>query len=688
MDLIPDLPSGPLDVYRKQASFNWKKMKLFLESPEDIKIANEAFKYMEEEPIFQHPDRDLTLEEERHLTFQRMKKVYNSEILYPEDLFMNRNKHRVLNNVISLYDWSLLARKSLLVEFPMGAFLGLGTERHRKYINSLMNLEIGFAFCLTEISHGSNTKALRTEARYDIESESFILHTPDFEAAKCWAGCLGKTASHCLVFAQLYTPDGVCHGLHNFVTPVRDPQTLQPYPGVTIFDMGAKIGLNGMDNGVIMFNHYKIPRENLLNRTGDVTVDGKYVSPFKDPNKKLGASLGSLSQGRVAITEMGAVNLRKVLTISLRYSAVRRQFGSEDGKGEIPVLEYPLQQYRLFPYLSGLYAVHCFSVKLKDHNLTFRYAMMGGSENPDYLANFGQELHALSCFGKSYSSWMARDAIQESREACGGHGYLKAAGFVQIRDDNDPNCTYEGDNHVILQQTSNWLVSLWDARQKTNFAQFPMGTVSYLNKYDYYSNLKWKSDTFGKKLKDEEIIETCLDTYGWLVCWLCRTTSEKLNTLITSGKNKFEAKYNSQIFRAHTLSLAYGERVMINWFMEAIREADKSLKAPLYRLCALFALTRILKHVSSLAEGDLINGETVVMKNIEDHITRLLSEILPDSISMIDAFAPPDFCLNSVLGNADGKVYEHMYRKMITSPGSLARDPNWQEMRYNIPSKL
>ncbi|RXG71424.1 hypothetical protein Avbf_01567 [Armadillidium vulgare] len=127
---------------------------------------------------------------------------------------------------------------------------------------------------------------------------------------------------------------------------------------------------------------------------------------------------------------------------------------------------------------------------------------------------------------------------------------------------------------------------------------------------------------------------------------------------------------------------------MINWFMEAIREADKSLKAPLYRLCALFALTRILKHVSSLAEGDLINGETVVMKNIEDHITRLLSEILPDSISMIDAFAPPDFCLNSVLGNADGKVYEHMYRKMITSPGSLARDPNWQEMRYNIPSKL
>ena len=32
---------------------------------------------------------------------------------------------------------------------------------------------------------------MRTEARFDSRTDSFILHTPDFEAAKCWAGCLG-----------------------------------------------------------------------------------------------------------------------------------------------------------------------------------------------------------------------------------------------------------------------------------------------------------------------------------------------------------------------------------------------------------------------------------------------------------------------------------------------------------------
>ena len=45
---------------------------------------------------------------------------------------------------------------------------------------------------------------------------------------------MGKTATHAMVFAQLYTADGACHGLHSFVVPLRDPNTLFALPGVIV----------------------------------------------------------------------------------------------------------------------------------------------------------------------------------------------------------------------------------------------------------------------------------------------------------------------------------------------------------------------------------------------------------------------------------------------------------------------
>lgn len=50
-----------------------------------------------------------------------------------------------------------------------------------------------------------------------------------------------------------------------------------------------------------MFHDYRIPKENLLSKTGDIDEQGYYSSPIKDTRKRLGASLGALSSGRVNI---------------------------------------------------------------------------------------------------------------------------------------------------------------------------------------------------------------------------------------------------------------------------------------------------------------------------------------------------------------------------------------------------
>ena len=49
---------------------------------------------------------------------------------------------------------------------------------------------------------------------------------------------------------------------------------MKPCWGVSIEDMGVKIGLNGVDNGRLEFNHVRIKREAMLNKLCDVTADG------------------------------------------------------------------------------------------------------------------------------------------------------------------------------------------------------------------------------------------------------------------------------------------------------------------------------------------------------------------------------------------------------------------------------
>lgn len=58
--------------------------------------------------------------------------------------------------------------------------------------------------------------------------------------------------------------------------------------------MGEKIGLNGVDNGFIMFNNYLISRTCLLNKTADVTEDGNYTASVKDKSKRFGKNLKKL----------------------------------------------------------------------------------------------------------------------------------------------------------------------------------------------------------------------------------------------------------------------------------------------------------------------------------------------------------------------------------------------------------
>ncbi|XP_032711614.1 peroxisomal acyl-coenzyme A oxidase 3 isoform X1 [Lontra canadensis] len=680
--LLPDLPKGPLQAYRSRASFCWKELALFLEGEDVLRLKKTIFSTLENDPLFAHSHgEELCLEKCRELSFLRCQRLLELSFLSMQDMVASPLLVQTLVACLGMYDWSL-GIKFLLHMLTFGsAIYNSGSKRHLKYLPKIFNMEIFGCFAVTELSHGSNAKAVRTTAHYDPTTEEFIIHTPDFEAAKFWVGNMGKTATHAVVFAQLYTPGGQCHGLHSFVVQIRDPKTLLPMPGVMVGDMGKKLGLNGVDNGFAMFHKVRIPRQDLLNRTGDVTPEGTYVTPFKDDKQRFGASLGTLSFGRVAIVGMSIVNLKLAVSIALRFSATRCQFGPTDGE-EVPVLEYQMQQWRLLPYLAAIYALDHFSKSLF-LDLAELQQGLSGTDHSARQAELGREIHALASAGKPLASWTAQRGIQECREACGGHGYLAVNRLGDLRNDNDPNCTYEGDNNVLLQQTSSYLLSLL-ARHVQGGARIesPLRTVDFLEAYP---------DILGRRFTCPSV-DGCLDSavplaaYEWLVCYLLRESHQKLTQEKRSGSNDFEARNNSQVYYCRPLALAFLELTVVRRFHEYTHQphVPPGLRAVLGRLSALYALWSLSQHTALLYQGGYFSGERAG-KMIQNAILDLCSKLKDDAVALVDVIAPPDFVLDSPIGRADGELYKNLWTAVLLESKVLERPSWWPEFSSRKP---
>ena len=68
------------------------------------------------------------------------------------------------------------------------------------------------------------------------------------------------------------------------------------------------------------------------------------------------------------------------------------------------------------------------------------------------------ELHAISSVLKAKSSWFASDVIRECRQMMGGSGYSSYSRLGSMYHDNDINKTLEGDNTVLLQQGTKFVL--------------------------------------------------------------------------------------------------------------------------------------------------------------------------------------------------------------------------------------
>ncbi|XP_016859920.1 acyl-coenzyme A oxidase-like protein isoform X17 [Homo sapiens] len=392
----------------------------------------------------------------RALTVQRVKFAMDLPLLKRagQDLaektknFVSRSL--VIGEVLSMADMATGVKCGIIYWLFGGAIRNLGSPEHvTKWFQPLQEQKYTGMFAMTERGHGSNARGIQTEATFDLSAQEFVIDTPCENAEKMYIGN-AMYGNYAAVFAQLII-DGRSQGPHCFIVPVRD-ENGSLYPGVTAIDMMYKEGLHGVDNGILIFDKVRIPRENLLDKFGSVAPDGQYHSPIRNKSARFNAMLAALTPSRLAVAfqAMGAMKLG--LTIAIRYS-------------------------------------HRYAGALLDEDV------FQGKE----LVN-SRSLQALVAGLKAYSTWENIRCLQDCRECTGGMGYMMENRISGLKCDTDVFATFEGDDVVMLQVVGrellaqytkqyeekplfgllqNWAESVGD-KLRTSFLAFNMDTVDDL----------------------------------------------------------------------------------------------------------------------------------------------------------------------------------------------------------------
>lgn len=529
---------------------------------------------------------------------------------------------------LSYHDLSLVIKFGVQFGLWGMSVYFLGTEKHhKKYLKDIGTLELPGCFAMTETNHGSNVKGIETTATYDHATKTIKINTPNELARKEYIGNAAVHGQMATVFAKLII-DGKDYGVSAFVVPLRDKKG-KVLPGVKIKDCGRKMGLNGVDNGVIYFDHVIVPVENMLDRFASVNADGKFESPIASDNRRFFTMLGTLVGGRIGIPRSGNAASKSGLTIAIRYGDKRRQFGPEGGS-EVPILNYRTHQRRLMPLLANTYALHFALQYLTNRFLNRKEEDM-------------QEIEALAAGLKSFATWNTTATLQECREACGGKGYLSENRIEVLKNDTDVYTTFEGDNTVLMQLVAK--SRLTEFRQE--FSNMNVFTILNYLTDQAKTTITELNPIIVRKTDDEHLLDSefQLDAFKYRERDILTSAAKRIKRHIDSGMDSFDA-FNVCQQHLVQVGFAYIERIILEKFIEQVEATkDAGCKAVLKKLCDLFALSQIEKNKGWYLEQGYMEG--VKTKAIRKLVNQLCWDIRQDAVPLTDAFNIPDACLSA-----------------------------------------
>ena len=276
----------------------------------------------------------------------------------------------------------------------LGLKLAGSQEQKERYLPKLASGEWLPAYALSEAGSGSDSAAMRTNARR--EGEEYVL-----SGGKRFITNAG-VANLYTVFAKT-DPDAGHAGISAFVVE-------SDAPGFQVARLEPKMGIAGSTTGELVFDECRVPAANLLGEEGE---------GFRIAMRILDRSRPGVAAQALGIAQ-GATDY------ALEYARTRETMGK-------PIAEHQLVAAKLADMETKCEAAR---------GLLYRFGRMVDAGVPD------DDLTKASAMAKLYCSDVAMEATTEAVQVLGGYGYIKEYPVERMMRDAKITQIYEGTSEI------------------------------------------------------------------------------------------------------------------------------------------------------------------------------------------------------------------------------------------------
>jgi len=276
----------------------------------------------------------------------------------------------------------------------LGIKLAGTDEQKERFLPKLATGEWLAAYALTEPGSGSDSAAMRTEARRDGD---------DYALTGGKRFITNAGIAHVYVVFAKTDPAAGHAGISAFVVEADSP-------GFEVGRIEPKMGIKGSTTGEIFFNECRVPAANLLGEEGE---------GFK-------LAMRILDRSRPGIGAQGLGLAQGATDYALEYAKSRETMGK------------PIAQHQLIAGMLADMETKCEAAR----GLLYKVGQMIDEDAPD------SELTKISAMAKLFCTDVAMEVTTDAVQVLGGYGYIQEYPVERMMRDAKITQIYEGTNQV------------------------------------------------------------------------------------------------------------------------------------------------------------------------------------------------------------------------------------------------